>query len=164
MLLPSFSWAADSVEVRIAVVLVKEKDPEADKTLETFPDMHRRWHEQHRKHEARRGVEEGDKLEAEDLQPMQKALARRRHYGWFKRFSKKRATVGAQGEAIELPGGAQATVRLKELKDDIATLVVSLPSTETTYQLGRTGTLYLQAGKHEETEVWVVISPAKHFR
>ncbi|MCL2177944.1 MAG: hypothetical protein FWC28_06905 [Proteobacteria bacterium] len=175
LLLSYVAWAADSVEVRIAVILTKEQGPELEKKLEALSSEHRRRHENRGRHGGGHGrkagpeekgdklEEKGDKLEAEDLRPMQKALACRRHYDWFKRFSKKRATIDAKGETIELPGGAKATLRLKQLKDDVATLVVSLPNTETTYQLGRTGTLYLQAGKHEETEVWVVIAPARHF-
>jgi hypothetical protein len=211
--LPAFAWAKTpvppAVDIRIAVVLAKEKRPEGA-TPEMFSEERRREHkhacEGERKGERKRACEgeckgerkhecekpescekgseckqlkegaakesavkestakEGDQLESEELRPMQRALGLRRHYGWLKRFSKKRASIDAKGEEVELPGGAKARVRLQELKDDVATLVVSLPSTETVYQLGRTGSLYLQAGKHEDTEVWVVISPAKQFR
>jgi len=171
LLWPALAWAGDFVEVRIAVVLATEKPPEGEASAEACPphgpgDRHEGKEKKHReKKEKRRAPqpEEAGALE-EELRPMQKALGLRRHYGCLQRYSKKRARVDAQGETLELPGGAQAQVRLQELKGDIATLVVSLPHTETVYQLGRSGTLYLQAGKYEDKEVWVVISPKKHFK
>ncbi|MCL2013037.1 MAG: hypothetical protein FWG75_09660 [Cystobacterineae bacterium] len=162
--LPRPAWGTDAVNIRISVVLAKEQNPQAQSSAtetpqQAFPGEYRL--ERCKKRGTCKEAEEGTQLEAEDLHPMQKALAPRRHYEWFKRFSKKRAAIDTKGETIELPGGNKASVRLKTLKDDVATLVVSLPKTETIYQLGRTGSLYLQAGKHEGNEVWVVISPAK---
>jgi hypothetical protein len=168
------------VDVRIAVVLAKEKAPEGLLASETFSEECRHEHKHEHKHKDRREgkrekceeranctekkLSEGAPLDSEDLCPMQKALGLRRHYGWLKRFSRQRVTVDSKGETIDLPGGAKAKVRLQELKNDVATLVVTLPNTETVYQLGRTGSLYLQAGKHEDKEIWVVISPKKQFR
>lgn len=189
LLWPTFSWAADAVDVRIAVVLAKEKWPEGPLPPDTFVKERRHAHrdrdkdrdrdkgEDRGKHKAedkrekrekpedvtQKKPSEGEALDAEELRPMQKALGLRRHYAWLQRYSKKRATVDAQGETIELPGGAVATVRLQALTDGVATLVVTLPATQTVYQLGRRGSLYLQAGKHEDKEVWLVISPKKHF-
>jgi hypothetical protein len=173
---PAFAWAADSVEVRIAVVLAKEKAPEGPLPPEAFSEESRREHKRKGGREGKREKceehadckekrrSEADALDSEDLRPMQKALGLRRHYGWLKRFSKQRVTVDDKGQAIALPGGAKALVRLQGLKDGVATLVVTLPNTETVFQLGRAGSLYLQAGKHEDKEVWVVISPKKQFR
>jgi len=163
---PLFAWAADAVEVRIAVVLAKEQRAEEPTAPEVFsmerPPGHAGKHKEGHQKPAKRAASKESppaQLEAADLRPMQKALGLRRHYAWLQRYSKQRASVDAKGHTVALPGGAQAHVRLQALKDGVATLVVSLPKTETVFQLGRTGSLYLQAGTHEDMEVWVVISP-----
>jgi|GEM_PF-1331369 len=168
--LPAAAWGADSVDIGIAVVLAKEKRTEALPPEAFAGERHEHSHKDRHekpgksKKDTPKNVAQVEQLESEDLVPMHRALKLRRHYAWLQRFSKKHASIDAKGEVVELPGGGKARIRLAELKNDVATLEVSLPNTETVYQLGRRGTLYLQAGKHEDKEVWLVIFPKKQFR
>lgn len=100
------------------------------------------------------GVEKG-------LESMQATLAQRVKYGTLKTLATKRLELSSTRSSVELPNKKVAELVLESLKDDVATVRVKLPPTETTYQLGRGKALYVQGGAHEAGELWLVLAMPK---
>jgi hypothetical protein len=67
----------------------------------------------------------------------------------------------AQGKAVEvrLPNTKTATLTLLSLKGSQSEVSVSLPPVQTTYILGREGSVYLQAGPHATGVLILVLTP-----
>ncbi len=105
--------------------------------------------------------EQGNTLDPPALKAMQDALGKKVHYGTLKRLSTERLELSTKAQALKLPNAKEATVSVERIKDDVATLRVRLPPGDTTYKLGHSGSLYVQAGAHQDGELWLVLSPAK---
>lgn len=95
------------------------------------------------------------------LEAMQATLGKRVKYATLKTLSTKRLELSARPSTVELPNKKVAELVLQTLKDDVATVRVKLPPTETTYQLGRGKSLYLQGGAHDSGELWLVLAMPK---
>lgn len=106
-------------------------------------------------------TEAGNTLEPPSLKVMQDKLSKKVRYGSLKLLTSKKLVLTPAPQALALPNGKDATLSVSELKSDVATLRVKVPPTDTTYKLGRTGSLYLNAGEHLGGELWLVVSPSK---
>lgn len=61
---------------------------------------------------------------------------------------------------VRLPNAKTATLTLLSLKGSQSQVSVSLPPLQTTYTLGREGSVYLQAGPHAKGVLILVLTPA----
>lgn len=80
----------------------------------------------------------------------------------FRRLSEKRLElVRGVPQVLPLPGDAQVTVALEQLRDDQALVSVEVPKlVKTVLQLGRRGTLYQQLSHNgREQLVFLVLHP-----
>jgi hypothetical protein len=103
----------------------------------------------------------GNTIDPPTLKAMQDAMAKKVKYGSLKRQSMEKLELDAKGHSMKLPNGVEATLALESLKEDVATLKVKVPPADATYRLGKKGSLYVQAGKQGEDDLWLVLSPAK---
>lgn len=103
----------------------------------------------------------GNTVDPPSLKHMQDALGKKVHYGTLKRLSTEKLELTAKAHALKLPNGKEVSLSVESLKDDVATLRVRVPPSDTTYKLGHTGSLYVQAGAHQSGELWLVLAPAK---
>jgi hypothetical protein len=78
----------------------------------------------------------------------------------FRRLSRQRMTLtqGAVKE-LRLANGHEAKLRLTDVKSREAHIMVSLPPVETSYKLGREGSVFIQAGPHSGGMLILVLSP-----
>ncbi|GMU59449.1 MAG: hypothetical protein AMXMBFR34_12120 [Myxococcaceae bacterium] len=95
------------------------------------------------------------------LEGMQATLGQRVKYGTLKLLSAKKLELSKKPASVELPNKKVAELVLESLKNDVATVRVKLPPTETTYQLGRGKSLYVQGGAHDAGELWLVLAMPK---
>jgi hypothetical protein len=103
----------------------------------------------------------GNTLDPPSLKVMQDALGRKRRYGTLKRMSSERLELSSRVHTLKLPNGKDVAVSVEHIKDDVATLRVRVPPSDTTYKLGHSASLYVQAGGHQSGELWLVLAPAK---
>jgi hypothetical protein len=103
----------------------------------------------------------GNTVDPPALKAMQDAMAKKVRYGSLKRQSTAKVELTAKPHAMKLPNGVEASLAVEQLKNDVATLRVKVPPADATYNLGKKGTLYVQAGKHGDDDLWLVLSPAK---
>ena len=96
-----------------------------------------------------------------DLVPMQQKLAAKVKYLTLKKLDSKKLTLEPKVRTLPLPNKSIVELSVASLKDDVATLKVRLAPTEATYTLGRGKSLYLQAGKHQGGDLWLVLSQPK---
>jgi hypothetical protein len=81
-------------------------------------------------------------------------------YKSYRRLSHEALQL-AQGKPVEvrLPNTKTATLTLLSLKGSQSEVSVSLPPVQTTYILGREGSVYLQAGPHALGVLILVLTP-----
>jgi hypothetical protein len=103
----------------------------------------------------------GNTIDPPTLKAMQDAMAKKVKYGSLKRQSLEKLELTAKPHLLKLPNGVEAALSLDALKNDVATLRVKVPPADATYSLGKKGSLYVQAGKQGEDDLWLVLSPAK---
>lgn len=107
-------------------------------------------------------AKDGNELDPPALKAMQQAFAEKKvTYGYLKRVLEQPVAATSKPTVVKLPNGKEASLVLEKLEGDVATLRVKVPPADTTYKLGKTGNLYVQGGKHEGKDVWLVLSPAK---
>lgn len=82
-------------------------------------------------------------------------------YKSYRRLSHEQLQL-AQGKAVEvrLPNTKTATLTLLSLRGSQSEVSVSVPPLQTTYTLGREGSVYLQAGPHANGVLILVLTPA----
>jgi hypothetical protein len=95
------------------------------------------------------------------LAPMQETLGKRVKYLTLKSLSSRRLELSGAGSRIELPNRQVAELHLVALKQNVAHVKVTLPPLDTTYTLGKERSLYIQAGAHQNGELWLVLSQPK---
>jgi hypothetical protein len=85
------------------------------------------------------------------------------NYTSFHRLSRE-PTALEKGKAKEvaLANGRSAKLTLTSVQSGEAHVAVSLPPVETTYKLGREGSVYIQAGPHNGGVLILVLSPVQH--
>ena len=102
----------------------------------------------------------GNTIDPPALKAMQDAMAKKVKYGSLKRVSNEKLELVVKPHPMKLPNSVEAALSLEELKNDVATVRVRVPPADTTYKLGKKGSLYVQAGKQGEDDLWLVLSPA----
>lgn len=98
---------------------------------------------------------------SEPLKVMQAALAKKKRYGTLQVLVTKQLTLEKKPTQLGLPNEKTAELSLESLKDGVATVRVKVPPADTTSTLGREGSLYLHAGKHQAGDLWLVLSHPK---
>jgi hypothetical protein len=103
----------------------------------------------------------GTEVEPPQLQKM-KATFQKQNFNFtsFKRLSQQSLEVNTQtATEVKMPNGVNASLRLKNLQGDTATLLVEVPQLSAVdVQLGREGSVYQRAGKHVGGELILVLS------
>ena len=81
-------------------------------------------------------------------------------YKSYRRLSHEQLQL-ALGKAVEvrLPNAKTASLTLLSMKGSQSQVSVSLPPVQTTYTLGREGSVYLQAGPHANGVLILVLTP-----
>jgi hypothetical protein len=81
-------------------------------------------------------------------------------YKSYRRLSHEQLqlTLGKAAE-VRLPNAKTATLTLLSMKGSQSQVSVSLPPLQTTYTLGREGSVYLQAGPHANGVLILVLTP-----
>lgn len=111
---------------------------------------------------------QGTALDPPQLEKMKNELARKGlRFTALKRLSEKKVAVHVgKPEEIGLPDGRKATLSLAQLKDDEATVKVTVaqrnkpqPLLETTYRLARDKSTYIHCGAYKDGELFLVLSP-----
>lgn len=111
---------------------------------------------------------QGSVLDPPQLEKMKNELAQKGlRFSSLKRLSQKKIAVHtAKPEEIGLPDGRKATLSLIQLKDDAATVKVTVaqrnkpqPLLETTYRLARDKSTYIHCGAYTNGELFLVLSP-----
>ena len=82
-------------------------------------------------------------------------------YKSYRRLSQEQLQL-VPGKPVEvhLPNAKTATLTLLSLKGSRSQVSVSLPPVQTTYTLGREGSVYMQAGPHANGVLILVLTPA----
>lgn len=97
-----------------------------------------------------------------DLVAMQKKLAEQRRYQAMRKvLSKRIELVQGKAEALELPNSSTAELTLQGVKDNVATVKLKVPPTETVYSLARGRSIFVQGGAHDGGDLWLVVSQPK---
>jgi hypothetical protein len=103
----------------------------------------------------------GDTVDPPELAQMKEKF-RKQNIGFtsFKRLSLEMADVSTQKATdVRLPNGVTASLMLKALKGDTATVHVKIPQQSAVdVELGRQGFVYQMAGKHVGGELILVLS------
>ena len=102
----------------------------------------------------------GNTIDPPALKAMQDAMAKKVKYGSLKRVSNEKLELVVKPHPMKLPNSVEAALSLEELKNYVATVRVRVPPADTTYKLGKKGSLYVQAGKQGDDDLWLVLSPA----
>jgi hypothetical protein len=82
-------------------------------------------------------------------------------YKSYRRLSHEQLQL-APGKPVEvrLPNAKTATLTLLSVKGSLSQVSVSVPPLQTTYTLGREGSVYLQAGPHASGVLILVLTPS----
>jgi hypothetical protein len=81
-------------------------------------------------------------------------------YKSYRRLSHEQVQLLLQRAVeVRLPNAKTATLTLVSLKGSQSQVSVSLPPLQTTYTLGREGSVYLQAGPHANGVLILVLTP-----
>jgi hypothetical protein len=82
-------------------------------------------------------------------------------YKSYRRLSHEQLQLSPGKPAeVRLPNAKTATLTLLSVKGSQSQVSVSLPPLQTTYTLGREGSVYLQAGPHANGVLILVLTPA----
>jgi hypothetical protein len=95
------------------------------------------------------------------LKHMQDTLAAKVRYLTLKRLSTQRLELQNKPTALTLPNQKVAELKLEALKAGVATVHVKIPPSDSSSNLGREKSLYLQAGPHDGGDLWLVLSQPK---
>jgi hypothetical protein len=107
-------------------------------------------------------AKEGNEIDPPALKAMQQAFAEKKvSYNYLKRVTEQKVQVTPKATIVKLPNGKDASLVLERLKSDVATIRVKVPPAEAVYTVGQKGNLYVQGGKQDGKDVWLVLSPAQ---
>lgn len=102
----------------------------------------------------------GDEIDPPSLKAMQESFAEKVKYTSLKRLSTQKVLLEKVAKTVALPNGKTASLSLDSMQKDAATVRVKLTPSDATYRLGRVGSLYVQAGRIENADLWLVVSPS----
>jgi hypothetical protein len=112
--------------------------------------------------------QQGNAIDPPQLSKMKDELAQKGlRFTSLKRLSQKKVALRSNGpEEISLPDGRNASLRLVQLKDDAATVKVTIaqrnsprPLLEATYRLARGKSTFIHCGEYGNGELFLVLSP-----
>ena len=104
------------------------------------------------------GTEPVAKELSPQLKAMQTALAKKKRYGTLQLMSTQVLKLDKNAVTLLLPNKKSAELSLESLDAGVATVRVKIPPADTSSKLGREGSLYLHAGKHDAGDLWLVLS------
>lgn len=106
----------------------------------------------------------GSTVDPPTLEPMRDAFNKSGiHYKSFRRLSREKLTLRkGQSAELHLPNNVTASLTLKSVEHDAAKVQVAVPPVDTTYTLGREGSVFIQAGTHNGGMLILVLSPVPH--
>jgi hypothetical protein len=82
-------------------------------------------------------------------------------YKSYRRLSHEQLQLAPGKPAeVRLPNAKTATLTLLSVKGSLSQVSVSVPPLQTTYTLGREGSVYLQAGPHANGVLILVLTPS----
>ncbi|HYX92568.1 MAG TPA: hypothetical protein VE782_13480 [Myxococcaceae bacterium] len=112
--------------------------------------------------------QQGNVIDPPQLVKMKDDLAQKGlRFTSLRRLSQKKAIVRRdRAEEVGLPDGRNASLRLAQLKDDAATVKVTVPQQhsprpllEATYRLARQKSTFIHCGPYNNGELFLVLSP-----
>jgi hypothetical protein len=112
---------------------------------------------------------EGTGVDPPSLAPMKdKFLKEGFAFTSFKQLKEQKLVlVKGRPAEVKLPNGVTVTLKLEAVDNGVAKVRVRVPPTDTTYSLGREGSVFIGGGHHEKGTLVFVLSPsesAKHRR
>jgi hypothetical protein len=104
---------------------------------------------------------QGSEVQPANLRAMKDAFTQSGfNYKSYRQLSSEKVELAPNApHTVKLPNGRTATLKLLDVKDNVARIQVSVPPLETTYSLGRSGSVFLQAGPHKGGMLVLVLSP-----
>lgn len=105
---------------------------------------------------------EGQGVEPESLAPMRdKFLKEGFSFTSFKRLKEQKLVLVKNRTAdVKLPNNQVATLKLEDIVNGAAKVHVRLPPIDTTYTVGREGSVFIDGGHHGKGTLVLVLSPA----
>ena len=105
--------------------------------------------------------DKGSAIDPPSLKHMQEEFSQSGfNYSSYRRLSSQRLSLAPnQPQTVKLPNGRTATLVLKDVSANVAHIQVKLPPLETTYALGRTGSVFIQGGPQGGGMLVLVLSP-----
>ncbi len=96
------------------------------------------------------------------LEKMRTTLQERKQYRSLKKLQGRTLDlVNNRAQSFELPNKKVAEVRLIGVENDVATVTVKVPPTAAVYKLAHDKVLYIQAGRHDKGDLWLLLSQPK---
>jgi hypothetical protein len=82
------------------------------------------------------------------------------NYKSYRQLSSQKVSLAPNApQTLKLPNGRTAKLTLLDVKDNVAHIQVSVPPLEATYSLGRSGSVFIQAGPHKGGVLVLALSP-----
>jgi hypothetical protein len=105
---------------------------------------------------------DGQGVEPASLAPMKdKFLKEGFSFTSFKQLKQQKLVLVRNHAAeLKLPNNQVATLKLEEMVDGVAKVHVRLPPIDTTYTVGREGSVFIDGGHHQKGTLVLVLSPA----
>lgn len=105
--------------------------------------------------------DQGTEVQPPSLRSMKDAFTQSGfNYKSYRQLSSERVDLTQNTpREVRLPNGRTATLKLVDVKDNVAQIQVRVPPLETTYSLGRQGSVFMQAGPHNGGMLVLVLSP-----
>ena len=105
--------------------------------------------------------DKGKAIDPPSLKHMQESFSQSGfNYSSYRRLSSQRLSLAPnQAQQVKLPNGRTATLTLKDVSANVAHIHVSVPPLETTYALGREGSVFIQGGPQGGGMLILVLSP-----
>ena len=104
----------------------------------------------------------GTKVDPPALEEAKKAFAAKNvNFSSWQGLSQRRLSLEPKKTVeVPLPNGKKAQLTLESVTDDVARVKVTVAPTTTTFEVGRSGNLYVDGGQHQGGQLYVIISPA----
>lgn len=104
----------------------------------------------------------GGKVDPPALEETKKTFAAKNvNYSSWQGLSQRRLSLEPKKTVdVPLPNGKKAQLTLESVTDGVAKVKVTVAPTTTTFELGRSGNLYVDGGSHQGGQLFVIISPA----
>ncbi len=92
------------------------------------------------------------------LASMREALSKKTPYKTLTRLDVHALELSSSPVRLNLPNGKVAEFTLVSVKDNIAQVHAKVPPLEAIYMLARARSLYIEAGKQDDGDLWLVLA------